>query len=82
MGKRDYYKKGDFNVTCDRCGVKFKASECRMEWDNLFVCKAYCWERRQPQDFVRGRYDDQTVPISRPPGEARFINRTITGDDF
>lgn len=82
MGKRDYYKKGDYNVICDRCGAKFKASECAMEWDNLFVCKQYCWEERQPQDFVRGRVDDQTVPIARVRGEPKFITDSVTPEDL
>lgn len=82
MGKRDYYKKGDYNVICDRCGAKFKASECELEWDNLFVCKKNCWEVRQPQDFVRGRIDDQTVPIARVRGEAQYETETITPEDL
>jgi len=81
MGKRDYYKIGDWNVICDRCGAKFKASECKMEWDNLFVCN-YCWEERQPQDFVRGRKDDQQVPIARSRGADRFLttNEVLPND--
>lgn len=81
MGKRDYFKIGDYNVICDRCGAKFKARECRMEWNNLFVC-SYCWEARQPQDFVRGRIDDQRVPIARPRGEARFITTPVLPEDL
>jgi hypothetical protein len=81
MGKRDYFKHGDYNVICDRCGIKFKASECQMEWDNLYVCY-HCWEIRQPQDFVRGIYDDQTVPIARPRGEDRFITTPVTPEDL
>ena len=81
MGKRDYYKKGDYNVICDRCGAKFKASECRLEWDNLFVCYR-CFEIRQPQDFVRGKEDDQRVPIARPRGPDRFIEDQITVEDI
>ena len=95
MGKRDFYKKGDYNVICDqtgfkrkaseccdRCGFKYKASECQLEWDNLFVCKEKCWEMRQPQDFVRGRKDDQTVPIARVRGEPQFETVSITPEDL
>ncbi len=57
---------GNWNVICDRCGMKRKASDMRMTWDNLFVCADHCWEPRQPQDFVEGRADDQTVEIARP----------------
>lgn len=81
MGKRDYYQIGDYNVLCDRCGAKFKASECKLEWDNFFVC-SHCWEPRQPQDFVRGLKDDQVVPIARlrPPVTFLATNEVTPGD--
>ena len=81
MGKRDYFAIGDYNAICDRCGAKFKASECKMEWDNLFVCQ-WCWEERQPQDFVRGVKDDQRVPIARTRGTLQFITDQITPEDL
>ena len=81
MGKRDYFISGDYNVLCDRCGQKFKASECKMEWDNLFVCD-YCWEVRQPQDFVRGLKDDQRVPIARLRPTVTFITGEVTPEDL
>jgi len=59
------YKPGDWLVICDRCGMKRYASQCRLDWQNLFVCER-CFEPRHPQDFVKGVPDDQTVPISRP----------------
>ena len=36
-----------------------------MTWDGFFVRKDF-WEARHPQDFVRGRKDNQRVPIARP----------------
>lgn len=81
MGKRDYYKDGDYNVQCDRCGAKFKASECAMEWDNLFVCKANCWEPRHPQDFLKGIPDDQRVPVARP-RNTKFLTTTVLPEDL
>jgi len=82
MGKRDYYKINDYNVLCDRCGHKYKASECQLEWDNLFVCPT-CWEPRQPQDFVRGLVDDQQVPIARPRPTLTFLTTNqVTPDDL
>jgi len=65
MGSRDYLKLGDWNIICDRCGAKFKASECRFDWQNLLVCDN-CWEPRHPQDFVKGIPDNQSVPFTRP----------------
>lgn len=62
----NYYKPGDYNVICDRCGMKRKASQCRMTWDSLFVCADRCWMPRHPQDFVEAVLDDQSVSIARP----------------
>ena len=81
MGRADYYKRGDWNAICDRCGAKYKASQLKMEWDNLWVCRE-CWEVRHPQDFVKGVEDDQTVPISRPRGEDMFITTEIKPEDL
>lgn len=81
MGKHDYYRKGDYNIICDRCGSKFKASNCRLEWDNLFVCST-CFDIRQPQDFVKGKKDDQRVPIARPRSPNKFVNNQITLEDI
>jgi hypothetical protein len=59
------YRPGDYNVICDKCGMKRKASECRLDWQNLFVCRG-CFDIRNPQDFVVGIPDIQTVEIARP----------------
>lgn len=79
MGKRDYFRSGDYNVLCDRCGAKFKASECELDSSsaatsdyNLFVCY-YCKDELNPQDFVRGLVDDQRAPIVRSRPSATFL---------
>lgn len=59
------YIPGDFWRICDRCGGKFRASMTYRTWDGLFVCRED-WETRHPQDFVRGRLDNQNVPNARP----------------
>lgn len=64
MGKADYFKKGDHNVICDRDGFKYKASEMRKEWNGLMVHKSN-YEARHPQDFVKGKKDDSSVPWTR-----------------
>jgi hypothetical protein len=64
MSHIGYYKDGDNNATCDRCGKPFKASQLRRTWDNLWVCDRD-WEPRHPQDYVRGVKDDQSVDIDR-----------------
>jgi len=62
-----YFKKGDHNAICDRDGGKYKASEMRKEWNGLIVHKSN-FEPRHPQDFVRGRKDDQSVAWTRSEG--------------
>jgi len=66
------YKKGDYKVYCDRTGFRVYASECKMQWDGLFVRKE-SWEPRQPQDFVKAKQDKQSVPIARPGSDPEFI---------
>lgn len=80
MGHADYYKHGDYNVICDRCGFKYKASETKLEWTGFLVCRT-CYEERHPQDFVRGVKDVQQVPIARPERPIRELGN-ITADDL
>jgi hypothetical protein len=72
MGKADYFKDGDWNGICDYCGFKFKFSKLKKTWDGYYACRK-CWEPRQPQDFVRGVLDDQSVPDSRPDQDPTFV---------
>lgn len=72
MGHADTYEHGTNNGLCMRCGFKFKFSELRRTWDNLWVCSKD-WEPRQPQDFVRGVPDNQSVPAASPEGADEFV---------
>lgn len=69
---RNYYVSGGWNVICDSCGKKIKASEAKQRWDGLIVCPAD-YETRQPQDFVKARQDKITVPFTRPRPTDDFI---------
>ncbi len=63
-GKYDYWKKGSWNVFCQRCQSKCKREQLKQEWTGLWVCDKSvhnCWEERHPQDFVIGLPDDQSV---------------------
>jgi len=62
---RNYYSPGSWNIICDSCSKKIKASESKQRWDGLIVCPS-CYEQRHPQDFVKARQDKITVPFSRP----------------
>ena len=66
MGRADFYRAGDFNRICDRCGSKRKASDTRKEWTGMIVCSDGCFEERHPQDFVRAVHDRQRVTDPRP----------------
>lgn len=63
-----YVKWGDWNACCDVCGLRFKASEMQQRWDGLMVC-AKDWEPRHPQDYIRVRGDNVSVPWTRPEGD-------------
>ena len=60
----DNYVKGSWNAICDRCGAKKKSGQLKKEWTGYRVCEG-CFETRHPQDFVRGKTDDQSVPWTR-----------------
>lgn len=64
-GRADYWAPGDWNVACSMCGRKRKASELVKNWQGLYRCPEHN-EPRQPQDFVRGVPDVETVPFSQP----------------
>jgi len=47
-------------------------SNTAREWTGVIVCKS-CWEPRHPQDFVKGREEDQAVTDPRPEPADIFI---------
>ncbi len=63
MGSADYFLDGAWNFRCQECGMKLKSTEARRRWDN-FIVGPECYEIRNPQDFVRGIPDNQSVPWS------------------
>lgn len=71
------YVRGEFYRICDRCGGKFHASMTFRTWDGLYVCRED-WETRHPQDFVRGRLDNQNVPNPRPESLDNIIGPLTT----
>lgn len=62
---------GDWNAICDICGLKFKGSDLRKDWRGLMVC-SNDYEQRHPQDFLRVRADDPSIPWARPDPEDIF----------
>ena len=71
------YDSGDWKALCDVCGREYKATQLTKRWDGLMCC-TQDWEPRQPQDFVRGVDDNQTVPWSRPEPADYFIPISLT----
>ena len=59
------YKRGAWNAVCDICGFEYKSDELRKNWKGLMVCRED-FETRHPQDFIRARHEDTSVPWSRP----------------
>ena len=64
MGRADRYASGEWNFFCDLCGKKEKSSRGTKTWDGHWVCLSHK-EARNPQDFIKGVKDDQSVPWSR-----------------
>lgn len=68
---------GSFYRTDDRSGFPTRSERTRKEWDGLWVDQAR-WEARQPQDFVRGVKDQQSVPEPRPLAPNAFVGPIST----
>ena len=77
------YRPGDYYAVCDVCGLRGYASEMRMQWNNLFVHAATCYDPKHEQ-YVEptGKHEKQTVKPHRPEQEDNFIETPITGDDL
>ena len=55
---------GDWNLRCDSCGRKIKASQARKRWDGFWVCPED-WESRHILDYYHARKDQIGVPWTR-----------------
>lgn len=82
------YIAGDHWVECMRCGLEYRRSNMKTEWNGSIVCSP-CWEPRHPQDFVRGTEDDQAAKgIVNPPTEENYTTDlpasqyTVPGSSF
>ena len=69
---QNWLKLGDYNVVCDSCGRKFKASTMRKRWDGLLVCRED-FEHKHPQLSLKVQGDKQQVPIPRPEAPDQFL---------
>jgi hypothetical protein len=67
-----YFLSGQWNALCDRCGFQFKSSELREDWQGLMV-DAECFERRNPQDFIKIEAETAIPDWTRPEPEDLFL---------
>jgi hypothetical protein len=74
------YIPGDYLMICDECGLTYRKSQMSQRWDKLWVCKKD-YEPRHPQEYVRGKADNISVPVPRPETET-YISTPITQDDL
>lgn len=58
-------KLGGYKAVCDRTGFRVYASDCRLQWDGVFVRKK-SWEIRHPQDFIKAKPEKLAVRLPRP----------------
>ena len=72
------YVKGNYKATCDVCGKRYLASDLKQRWDGLYTCPSD-YEERHPQDFVRARVDNLSVPWSRKEPTDTYISSTYAG---
>lgn len=72
MSNDKHYVPGTFYRICERTGFKTRSYKTNMEWTGRIV-RDQSFEPRQPQDFVTGVRDDQTVPNPRPRSIDTFI---------
>ncbi|WP_144880230.1 hypothetical protein [Gluconacetobacter diazotrophicus] len=71
-----YYNPGDHYVLDDMSGFKVRRSRTRTipgGQTGQAVVDRRRWEPQQPQDFVRGVADDQSVDVARPRQDDRFM---------
>jgi hypothetical protein len=67
---------------CDRTGFKVRHDTLRREWTGLMV-RPESYDKRHPQDFVRGVPDKQSFPNPRPrPADVFVSPGDITADDL
>lgn len=77
-----HYVGGDNYILDDLSGFKIRASKARIIPGGITGNVAVAperWEPQQPQDFVTGVRDDQTVQLARPRQQNRF---TVVGSNI
>lgn len=63
----------DNYVICDQSGFKSKASQCRMQWNGLFVRKEF-WDPKHPLLTLKMPRENVVPPIVRTGGPDVFVD--------
>lgn len=76
------YIPGDPYRVCDLCGIAYRYSETKKQWDGLIACTK-CWSPKHPSlNPVKSGYDEVGVKDARSYGDPSFITTPITPDDL
>lgn len=65
---------------CEASGRKFPLSELVRQWDGAMVHYRFV-DKRNPQDFVRGRKERIALPNARPEPPDAFVALPLVGID-
>lgn len=67
---------------CEASGFKYPLSQLVRQWDGAMVHRSFV-DKRNPQDFVRGVSDNQTIPNARPEAADVFLSTNeVTPEDL
>jgi hypothetical protein len=61
-------------------GFKVPLSNLVRQWDGEMVDRRFV-DKRNPQDFVRGRADKMALPFARPEAPDRYMAQNILWED-
>lgn len=76
------YKKGDWKVVCDLSGAVVNASDCKMQWNGLFVHKRF-WRPKPPGETPIIHPVPKVPKVLRPEGEIETISAvSVTAADL
>lgn len=59
-------------------GFKVNLSDLKKQWDGNYTVDP---DRRNPQDFVRGVKDDQSLPFARPEAPDLYVAAPLLWED-
>lgn len=76
-----YYRHGSYLVYCQASGFKCHVEDTVIQWDGRRVLKRFA-EKRNEQDFLRGRKDDQRAADPRPEPTDAFLSAPVLPSDL